>query len=95
MLVPVDCQSLFVHIDAFIACLFKQASDEDPSVRRHVCQALVLVLAARSEKLIPELQNVTEYMLGYVRRGMGISSTLLSITTDHYRLTIDTYRLIP
>ena len=74
MLVPINCLSLFVHIDAFIACLFKQASDEDPSVRRHVCQALVLVLAARSEKLISELQNVAEYMLGYVhRRGlMGI-----------------------
>ena len=61
--VPINCQSLFVHIDAFIACLFKRASDEDPSVRRHVCQALVLLLAARPEKLMPEMQNVAEYML--------------------------------
>ncbi|ESK97236.1 importin beta-2 subunit [Moniliophthora roreri MCA 2997] len=61
--VPVNCQSLFVHIDAFIACLFKRASDEDPSVRRHVCQALVLLLAARPEKLMPEMSNVAEYML--------------------------------
>ncbi|KAL0955693.1 hypothetical protein HGRIS_001916 [Hohenbuehelia grisea] len=61
--VPVNCQSLFVHIDAFIACLFKRASDEDPSVRRHVCQALVLLLAARPEKLMPEMTNVAEYML--------------------------------
>ncbi|KAJ7579308.1 armadillo-type protein [Mycena floridula] len=61
--VPINCQSLYVHIDAFIACLFKRASDEDPSVRRHVCQALVLLLAARPEKLMPEMQNVAEYML--------------------------------
>ncbi|KAG2015342.1 karyopherin Kap95 [Coprinopsis cinerea AmutBmut pab1-1] len=61
--VPVNCQSLFVHIDAFIACLFKRASDDDPSVRRHVCQALVLLLAARPDKLMPEMANVAEYML--------------------------------
>lgn len=61
--VPVNCQSLFVHIDSFIACLFKRASDDDPSVRRHVCQALVLLLAARPEKLMPEMANVAEYML--------------------------------
>ncbi|KAF9563008.1 transportin-PC [Agrocybe pediades] len=61
--VPINCQSLFVHIDAFIACLFKRASDEDPSVRRHVCQALVLLLAARPEKLMPEMSNVAQYML--------------------------------
>ena len=61
--VPINCQSLFVHIDAFIACLFKRASDDDPSVRRHVCQALVLLLAARPDKLMPEMSNVAQYML--------------------------------
>ncbi|PCH36569.1 ARM repeat-containing protein [Wolfiporia cocos MD-104 SS10] len=61
--VPINCQSLFAHIDAFIACLFKRAADEDPSVRRHVCQALVLLLASRPEKLMPEMPNVAEYML--------------------------------
>ncbi|KAF7293402.1 Importin beta-2 subunit [Mycena indigotica] len=61
--VPVGAQSLFVHIDNFIATLFKRASDDDPSVRHHVCQALVLLLAARPEKLMPEMNNVAEYML--------------------------------
>ena len=61
--VPTNCQSLFVHIDAFIACLFKRASDDDPAVRRHVCQALVLLLAARPDKLMPEMSNVAQYML--------------------------------
>ncbi|CDO74714.1 hypothetical protein BN946_scf184847.g22 [Trametes cinnabarina] len=61
--VPIGCQALYAHIDMFIACLFKRASDEDPAVRRHVCQALVLLLASRPEKLMPELPNVAEYML--------------------------------
>ena len=61
--VPINSNSLYVHIDSFIACLFKRASDDDPSVRRHVCQALVLLLAARPEKLMPEMSNVAEYML--------------------------------
>ncbi|KAF7798984.1 hypothetical protein EIP86_010213 [Pleurotus ostreatoroseus] len=61
--VPISCQALFANIDAFIACLFKRASDEDPQVRRHVCQALVLLLASRPEKLMPEMVNVAEYML--------------------------------
>ena len=61
--VPISCQALFTHIDTFIACLFKRASDEDSTVRRHVCQALVLLLASRPEKLMPEMNNVAEYML--------------------------------
>lgn len=46
--VPTNCQSLFVHIDSFIVCLFRKASDDDPSVRRYVCQALILLLQAQS-----------------------------------------------
>ena len=61
--VPTNAQALYAHIDTFIACLFKRASDEDPAVRRHVCQALVLLLASRPDKLMPELGNVAEYML--------------------------------
>ncbi|KAH9935232.1 ARM repeat-containing protein [Epithele typhae] len=61
--VPIGCQALFAHLDTFIACLFKRASDEDSTVRRHVCQALVLLLASRPEKLMPEMNNVAEYML--------------------------------
>lgn len=61
--VPIGSQSLFAHIDTFIACLFKRASDQDPAVRRHVCQSLVLLLASRPDKLMPEMANVAEYML--------------------------------
>lgn len=61
--VPINATALYAHIDTFIACLFKRASDEEPQVRRHVCQALVLLLASRPDKLLPELGNVAEYML--------------------------------
>ncbi|KZT41877.1 ARM repeat-containing protein [Sistotremastrum suecicum HHB10207 ss-3] len=61
--IPIHSQSLFAHLDLFISCLFKRASDEDPAVRRHVCQALVLLLATRPDKLMPEMNSVAEYML--------------------------------
>lgn len=55
--------SLFVHIDAFVAALFKRAGDENPEVRKNVCQALVMLLEVRPDKLMPEINNVVEYML--------------------------------
>ena len=61
--VPINSQALIVHTDAFIACLFKRASDEDPCICHHVCQALVLLLTSCPEKLMPEIKNVAEYML--------------------------------
>lgn len=51
------------HIDSFLSCLFKRASDENDFVRKFVCQALVLVLSARPDKLMPQLPNVVEFML--------------------------------
>lgn len=62
-LVHIQSQSLFAHMDNFIACLFKRASDDNAAVRRNVCQALVLLLAFRADKLVPEMSNVAEYML--------------------------------
>ena len=61
--VPSNTPSLYNHIDTFLATLFKRASDDDASVRRHVCQSLVLLLASKPEKLMPEMHNVAEYML--------------------------------
>lgn len=61
--VQVGSSALQDHIDTFIAALFKRAADENPNIRRFVCQALVLILGARPEKLMPEIQNVVDYML--------------------------------
>ncbi|KAG9288008.1 hypothetical protein G9A89_017603 [Geosiphon pyriformis] len=55
--------SLFLHIDAFVSALFKRANDENAEVRKNVCQALVMLLEVRPDKLMPEIANVVEYML--------------------------------
>ncbi len=65
--VRIGCNSLFERIDAFIACLFERASDEDPAVREHVCRALGVLIASRPEKLMPEMVNVAEYMLYFTK----------------------------
>lgn len=61
--IPVASPVLWAHVDALLAVLFKHAADEAPDVRRQVCQALVLLLAARPDKLLPALANVADYML--------------------------------
>ncbi|KZV89097.1 ARM repeat-containing protein [Exidia glandulosa HHB12029] len=61
--VPIGSQSFYAHIDQFISMLFKRASDEDTTVRRNVCQGLVMLLASRPDKLMPEIHNVAEYMI--------------------------------
>jgi transportin-1 len=50
-------------MDAFVDALFKRAYDENSDVRKHVCQALVMLLEVRPDKLIPQLANIVEYML--------------------------------
>ncbi|KAJ1923171.1 hypothetical protein IWQ60_006050 [Tieghemiomyces parasiticus] len=55
--------ALMVHIDAFMQALFKRASDDKPEVRKQVCQAFVMLLEARPDKLLPELTNIVEYII--------------------------------
>jgi transportin-1 len=61
--VPIGTQSLYANIDNYIACLFRRASDANSDVRRHVCSSLVMILASRPDRLIPEMNNVAEFML--------------------------------
>jgi len=61
--IPIGSQSLYAHIDDFIRTLFKRASDTDVVVRRNVCLGLVNLLGSRPEKLMPEINNVAEYMI--------------------------------
>lgn len=61
--IPIDTPSLNPHIEGIIGSFFRTAADTDPVVRRNVCTGLVLLLASRPEKLIPEMHNVAEYML--------------------------------
>lgn len=55
--------SLDVHMNAFIAALFKRASDDNPDVRQGVCECLVLLLGTRADKIVPVMGDVASYML--------------------------------
>jgi len=56
-------QSFMVNIDAFVEGLGHLSNDTHPDVRKHVCQAMVMLLEVRADKLIPQINNVVEYML--------------------------------
>lgn len=55
--------ALFKHMPAFLSILFKRASDDSLAVRKHVCKAMVALLGATPEVLIPELEGVISYLL--------------------------------
>lgn len=55
--------SLFAYIDAFLTRLFALAVDPETSVRKHVCQALVMLLDVRPDKIAPNLGSIVEYMM--------------------------------
>lgn len=56
-------QSLFAYIDQFMARLFAMATDQSTLVRKNVCQALVMLLDVRPDKIAPNLGSIVEYML--------------------------------
>lgn len=56
-------QSLFAHIDTFLTKLFQSATDSTPDVRKNVCQALVMLLDVKSDKILPSFNSIVEYML--------------------------------
>ncbi|KAK9248522.1 armadillo-type protein [Lipomyces tetrasporus] len=55
--------ALLVHIDVFLATLFRLAVDPDPNVRRNICTAFVMLLDARADKLVPHLNGIVDYTL--------------------------------
>ncbi|EFA10900.2 Importin subunit beta-like Protein [Tribolium castaneum] len=56
-------KALMSHIDSFLTNLFHVATDDDPEVRKNVCRALVMLLEVRLDRLIPQIENIIEYML--------------------------------
>ncbi|XP_033636471.1 transportin-1-like isoform X1 [Asterias rubens] len=56
-------QALMLHIDPFVENLFALSHDEDSEVRKNVCQALVMLLEVRIDKLLPHMANIIEYIL--------------------------------
>lgn len=56
-------QALMLNIDVFVQALYERANDTAPPVRKQVCQALVMLLEVRPDKLVPSLPAVVEFML--------------------------------
>ncbi|KAI8320666.1 ARM repeat-containing protein [Martensiomyces pterosporus] len=50
-------------MDTFVVELFKRANDDNAEVLKSVCKAVVALLESRPDKLVPELENVVNYML--------------------------------
>ncbi|KAJ7766097.1 hypothetical protein B0H16DRAFT_1717325 [Mycena metata] len=63
MLVEHPSAKMRCHAIACLSYFVPLAPDNDPSVRHHVCQTLVLLLAAHAEMLMSEMVNVAEHML--------------------------------
>ncbi|XP_057298816.1 transportin-1-like [Hydractinia symbiolongicarpus] len=59
------CRShvLMNNIDQFMEGLFALSNDDDAEVRKNVCRAIVMLLEVRVEQLIPNINNLVEYML--------------------------------
>eukprot|EP00124_Ichthyophonus_hoferi_P003751 Ihof_evm2s348 gene=Ihof_evmTU2s348 len=55
--------ALMQNAEHFVQCLFGLATDTDVGVRKNVCQALVKLLEVRIDLLMPQMNNVIEYML--------------------------------
>ena len=54
--------AMTANIDSYLDALFGRASDESADIRRLVCSALGLILNTRADKLVPQMNNVVEYM---------------------------------
>ncbi|KAJ3298706.1 hypothetical protein HK104_010420 [Borealophlyctis nickersoniae] len=56
-------QAVMANMEAFVDALYKRANDSHSDVRKYVCQALVSIMEARPEALLPQLDNVVSFML--------------------------------
>ncbi|KAJ1737218.1 hypothetical protein LPJ72_000673 [Coemansia sp. Benny D160-2] len=50
-------------MDTFVVELFKRANDDSVNVLQAVCRAVVALVETRPDKLMPELENVVNYMI--------------------------------
>lgn len=57
-------EPLMLHFfEPFIGALYQRAGDPETLVRVRVCQALSLVLEARPDALLPQMDNIVAFML--------------------------------
>ncbi|CEP13027.1 hypothetical protein [Parasitella parasitica] len=56
-------EPLMTKINEFLQALFSRATDDNIDIRKAVCQALVSLLEASPQVLLPHMPNLVEYML--------------------------------
>ncbi|XP_065069170.1 transportin-1-like [Rhopilema esculentum] len=56
-------QVLMHQLPQFMEGLFSLSNDSDPEVQKNVCRAIVMLLEVRMDQLIPQMNNLVEYML--------------------------------
>jgi transportin-1 len=61
--VLIHCEVLFKYLDHYLEGLFKNASHESYSVRQSVCQAFVMLLEVRPDRLLLCMDQLVDYML--------------------------------
>lgn len=52
-----------VHFDTFLTSLFSRANDNNAEVRKRVCQSLGIILEARPEAILQQLDPIVAFML--------------------------------
>lgn len=60
---PTPPNGLALHADEFLSQVFQLAQDKNTEVRKLVCQAFNALLASWSDKLLPSMKNIIDFML--------------------------------
>ncbi|KAG7695795.1 hypothetical protein KL930_003463 [Ogataea haglerorum] len=85
-ILTIKSQSMYIHLDEFMARLFGLATDEDPNVRTKVCTAFASILEERPDKLMPHLDGVINYCI----HSMGDSNEEVALEACEFLLNLAT-----
>ncbi|ORY20216.1 ARM repeat-containing protein [Neocallimastix californiae] len=61
--ITTNSEALNANINNYVQGLYQRTSDTDPEVRKYLCQSIVNILDAYPNQLIPEFENVVNFML--------------------------------
>lgn len=61
--VTINSEALNANINVYVQGIYQRTSDTDQEVRKAVCQSIVSILDSFPKQLIPEIENVVEFML--------------------------------
>ena len=59
---PDKSPAVMRNLDAFLSTLFELANDDNESVRKHICRAIVVIADVSPAKVSPHMAGLVEYM---------------------------------